>query len=455
MPSFHFQDYTLEFILLASSALLILSILASRISSSFGIPSLLLFLGIGMMAGSEGPGRIAFENYPLAFAIGSVCLALIIFDGGMRTSWESVRPILPIGVSLSFIGTIVTGFATGLFAHFVLNLSWLEGLLLGAIVSSTDAAAVFSLLRARSLSLKGNLKQTLEFEAGSNDPVAIFMTLGLLMLMTSQESSFGSVVLLFVMQAGFGVLGGLLGGRAIRWIINHVGIEYEGLYSVLLLASTIFLFALTSYFKGSGFIAVYIAGLILSNSELLHKGTMIRFQDGVAWIAQILVFLTLGLLAFPSHLLGVWKQGVALALFMMFVARPLSVFIATPRHSLNPRERYFVSWIGLRGAAPVILATLPWSVNLPNAEFYFNLVFFVVLTSVIAQGVSIPWLARKLEVTEPLRKEPAIEFSAGILPAGFVSIEIILQERSSAENRRVVDLALPPGVLFTSLERDR
>lgn len=454
MPLFEFQSYSLEFILLAVSILLIVSVLASRVSSTFGIPALLLFLAIGMLAGSEGPGRIAFEDYPTAFAIGSVCLALIIFDGGMRTSWKSVRPALPLGISLSVLGTVVTGLVTGVFARLVLDLSWLEGMLLGAIVSSTDAAAVFSILRARSLSLKGNLKQVLEFEAGSNDPVAIFLTVGFLMLATSPEKGIADLALLFAMQAGIGLALGWLGGKGIRWLINHVGIEYEGLYGVLLLALTVFLFALTSSLKGSGFLAVYVAGLYLGQSDLLHKGSMIRFQDGIAWIAQILVFLTLGLLVFPSHLLPLWKEGLMLGLFMMFIARPLSVFLAAPRRSLGKKERYFVSWIGLRGAAPIILATLPWSVNLPNAEYYFNLVFFVVLISVIAQGVSIPWVADRLGVTEPLPEERSTAPSTGLLPAGFISIEIEVKPQSKAPSRRVVDLALPPGVLLTSLQRD-
>lgn len=453
MAAFQFHGYTLEFILLASSILLIVSVLASRISSRFGIPVLLLFLGIGMLAGSEGPGRIAFDNYPLAFAIGSVCLALILFDGGARTSWKSVKPILPLGISLSFVGTVATGIATGVFAHFAFGLSWLEGLLLGAIVSSTDAAAVFGILRARSLSLKGNLKQTLEFEAGSNDPVAIFLTVGILMLATVEGSGLLSLAQLFFMQAGLGLALGWAGGWAIKWLINHVGIEFEGLYGVLLVGLVLCLFGITSSLGGSGFLAVYGAGLYVGNSELLHKGSIVRFFDGIAWIAQILVFLTLGLLAFPSHLLPLWREGLLLALFMMFVARPLSVFLAAPGPMLAKNERLFVSWVGLRGAAPIILATLPWGAGVANAEYYFNLVFFVVLISVIVQGITIPWVANKFDVTEPLRGEPAAELSAGLLPAGFITVEILVQKSSVAESKRVVDLVLPAGVLLTSLER--
>ncbi|HET9239306.1 MAG TPA: potassium/proton antiporter [Oligoflexus sp.] len=455
MPQFQFRNYTLEEILLASSLLLIFSVLASRISSKFGVPALLLFLGIGMLAGSEGPGGIAFDDYRLAFAVGSVCLAVIIFDGGMRTSWKSIQPFLPLGISLSFVGTVVTGAVTGIFAHYVLGLSWLEGLLLGAIVSSTDAAAVFSILRARSLTLSGSLKQTLEFEAGSNDPVAVFLTIGMLMLITTPEQGFVPILTLFLKQAGLGLALGWLGARFIRWLINHIGVEYEGLYGVFLVGLVICLFALTSTLGGSGFLAVYVAGLSLGHFDFLHKGSMTRFVDGIAWLSQILVFLTLGLLVFPSHLLQVWKEGLLLAIAMMFFSRPLSVWLASMGSSMKKNERIFVSWVGLRGAAPIILATLPWSVGVPRAEYFFNLVFFVVLLSVIVQGISIPWFAAKTRVTVPIEKEVSNQLTDDFLPEGFTVVDIDIKDNARIRDRRVVDLGLPEGVLMISLERDK
>lgn len=454
MPGFEFQGRSLEVILLAASVLIIFSVLTSRISSKFGVPALLLFLGIGMLAGIEGPGRIDFTDYSLSFAVGSVCLVFILFDGGLRTSWKSVRPILPTGVSLSLLGTFVTALVTGIFAKLALGLSWTQGLLFGSIVSSTDAAAVFSILRARSLALRGPLKSTLELEAGSNDPMAIFLTVGVLLFATDRASEPIAFVKLFLLQWGLGFGLGLLGGHLIRLLINHVGIEYEGLYSVLILALVLCLFAGTAALGGSGFLAVYIAGLVVGNSKLIHKGSIFRFHDGIAWLAQILVFLTLGLLSTPSHLLVVWKEGLLLSFFMMFIARPLSVLIAAPGNSLKGRERLFVCWVGLRGAAPIILATLPWSVGFPNAEYYFNLVFFVVLISVIGQGISIPGAAKLLGITEPLGDDPGPVLSAGMLPKGFVAVEMEVTKGAIAEGRRVVDLALPGGVLLTSLERE-
>ncbi|MBI2519980.1 MAG: potassium/proton antiporter [Bdellovibrio sp.] len=453
MTAFEFQGHALEIILLGGAILLTLSVLVSRVSSKFGIPSLLIFLGLGMLAGTEGLGGIDFDDHRLSFAIGSVCLALIIFDGGMRMSLKGIRPILSIGISLSLFGTFATGILTGTFAYFALKLSWVEALLLGSIVSSTDAAAVFSVLRAKSLSLKERIKQILEFEAGSNDPMAIFMTITVLTFASSHASGLMGLGKIFILQWGLGLIMGWMGGKASRWLINHFGIEYEGLYGVLLFGLVLVIFAATSGLGGSGFLAVYIAGLVLGNSEMLHKGSVTRFLDGIAWMAQILIFLTLGLLSYPSHLIAVWKEGLLLSLFLMLVARPLSVVMASPGANLERKERVFISWVGLRGAAPIILATLPWSLDFPKAEFIFNLVFFVVLISVITQGITISFIAKWLGVTVPFRHEFVNELPPDMLPAGFVSIEIEVKSGAPAENQRIVDLQLPPGVLLTSIER--
>lgn len=453
-----FLGFSLEFILLFSSSLLVISVLLSRVSSSFGVPALLIFLFLGMLAGSEGIGKVPFDNYPIAFAIGSVCLAFILFDGGIRTSWSSVQPILSTGVSLSFFGTVITGVITGLFAYFALGLGLLEGLLLGGIASSTDAAAVFSILRSKGLSLKGKLKQILEFEAGSNDPVAVFFTLAMISIISATSTSTVSltttVVLLLIKQAGLGLLFGYFGGRAIRTITNRAGIEFEGLYGVLIAGFVMVLFSGTAYIGGSGFLAVYVAGLVLGKLDFLHKGSVTRFLDGVAWVSQITIFLVLGLLVFPSKILLVWKEGLLFAFFMMFIARPMSVFLASPGKAMKKEERLFVSWIGLRGAAPIILATLPWIANLPNAEFYFNLVFFTVIISVVFQGISIPWIAAKLKVTVPLDEKILSEpHLMNMLPAGFSAIEAVALEGSNSINKKVLELGLPQGVLLTSIQR--
>lgn len=453
MVNFEFAGTSLEVILLVSSVLLVLSVIVSRLSGILGMPALLLFIGLGMLAGSEGPGGIAFANYSLTFAVGSVSLALILFDGGFRTSWIDVRPVLATGVSLSTVGVVTTALITGVFSRYVLNLDWAVGLLLGAIVSSTDAAAVFSVLRSSGLGLRGKVKQALEFEAGSNDPTAVFLTIAFLSFATNPESTWVSFMILFFKQASLGLFGGYVGGRASAWLVNRLRLQYEGLYSVLLLGLIALVFSFTSLIGGSGFLAVYVTGLALGNSDLLHKGSLLRFYDGIAWIAQIALFLVLGLLVFPTHLLSVWKEGILLALFLSLIARPLSVSIAAPSNLFSFREKTFVSWVGLRGAAPIVLATLPWSTNFAQSEYIFNLVFFVVLFSVLLQGTSIPFVARSLGVAEELPPHEAESVNAGALAPGFVPIRIQVASDAPAVGKQIVELRLPSGVLFTAMQR--
>ncbi len=454
MPQIHILGEPFDAFLLAISLLLVISVIASRFSAVAGVPSLLVFLAIGMLAGSDGPGGIAFTDYSLAFSLGSVALAFILFDGGMRTRWESVRPVLGVGTSLASIGVIVTAAATALFVHFVLEKSWMVAFLVGAIVSSTDAAAVFSVLRARSLALKGTLKQVLEFEAGSNDPTAVLLTLAVLSYASATASGAASLLHLIVMQVVLGMSLGWAGGKTTVVLINKVGVEHEGLYSVLLFAFVILLFSLTSVSGGSGFLAVYIAGLVVGNAKLLHKSSLLKFHDGIAWIAQIALFLVLGLLVFPSELPPMWLDGLLLAVFLMFVARPLCVLVAVPPGRLHWKDRLFISWVGLRGAAPILLATLPWIAGVPHAQYFFNLVFFVVFVSVLVQGTSIAWLARTLDIVEPLREEAADRGEAGVLPSGFVFIEIGVTADAPADTRRLYELKLPSGVVLTSVARE-
>lgn len=452
MPELLIGGRPFEGVLLAVSLLLVASVIGSRVSTFAGLPALLVFLGVGMLAGSEGPGGIEFTNYPLTFALGSVALAFILFDGGMRARWQDVRPVLWPGVSLASLGVIVTAAVTAVFARYALRVSWTEALLIGAIVSSTDAAAVFSVLRAKSLSLKGKVKQVLEFEAGSNDPMAVLLTVSVLAYATGSHTDAAQLGYFFAAQALLGLGLGYAGGALGVYVVNHVGVEYEGLYSVLLLGFVILLFSAVSAVGGSGFLAVYVAGMVIGNAKLLHKASLLKFHDGIGWIAQIALFLVLGLLVFPSHLAPMWLEGLLLALFLLFVARPLSVLIAAPTRIFSWRERLFISWVGLRGAAPILLATLPWSVGLPQAEYYFNLVFFVVLVSVLAQGLTIARVAKAAGVVVRLREAP--EEVTGVLPAGFVFVEGEVRPAAPAENQRLYELRLPSGVVLTSVERD-
>jgi cell volume regulation protein A len=445
-------DENFQVLAITISVLMIISVAVSRASTSYGVPALLLFLGVGMLAGSEGPGGVDFSNYNLSFLVGSYSLAFILFDGGLRTSWNSIRPILKIGVSLASLGVILTAVFVALFCHYILSMSWLEASLLGSIVSSTDAAAVFSTLRSQRLSLKGGLREVLEFEAGSNDPTAIFLTLSVLMFFQMPDTGVLGFVQHFLLQAILGLALGFSGGKLIVLAVNKFKISSDGLYSVLIVGSMLFVFSLTNLLQGSGFLAVYVAGVVVGNSSLLRKTSILLFHDGVAWIAQIVLFLTLGLLVFPSHLVGVLREGIILCLFMMLIARPLSVFISTLPFRMKFKHQIFISWIGLRGAAPIILAILPMSVNFPNAEYFFNLVFFIVISSVLLQGFSIPWLAKKLDVTEEMGEQDQDNLT--FLPQGFFQYEFEIFAHTKAAQKNVVELNLPAGVLLVSLERN-
>jgi cell volume regulation protein A len=395
---------TIESLLLAASGLLLLSVIASKASERLGVPALLLFLVIGMLAGSDGLGGIHFDNPWLAQSLGVVALAFILFAGGMDTEWVVVRSQFGRGLALSTLGVAITAGLVGGFAVTVIGMSWLEGLLIGAIVSSTDAAAVFAVMRSRSVSLRGPLKPLLELESGSNDPMAVFLTLGLLSLMTGASTSAIDLVPMFARQMTLGAAIGYGVGKLMVLLINRLRLEYDGLYPVLTLSLVLLIYSGSAWLGGNGFLAVYLAGLVMGNSDFVHKRSLMRFHDGLAWLMQIAMFLTLGLQVFPAQLVSVAGTGLLLALFLMVCARPVAVFLTLAFTALTLRERTMVAWVGLRGAVPIILATFPLLAGIPQATMIFNLVFFIVLTSVLLQGTSIPLVARWLQVDEPLRR---------------------------------------------------
>ncbi len=380
---------------------LLLSVLLSKISDRFGIPTLLLFLVLGMLVGSDGPGGVYFDDPVLAQTVGVIALFLILFSGGFDTSWTSVRPVLKESWTLATLGVAVTAGLVGLAAGVLLDLPLLQGLLLGSIVSSTDAAAVFAVLRSKGVSLKGRLKPLLEMESGSNDPMAVFLTIGLIELITRPEASVTGLIVLFFQQMLIGAAMGYAMGYLMYWLVKHLKLGYEGLYPVLTLALACLTYGLTAVIGGSGFLAAYLAGIVLGNREFPNKRSLSEFHDGLAWLMQIAMFLTLGLLVFPSRMIPLWAPALLTALILMFVARPVSVFIGLIPARLERKEKVFVSWVGLRGAAPIILATFPFVAGLPQASMIFHVVFFVVLTSVLLQGVSLPYVAKWLGVDAP------------------------------------------------------
>jgi potassium/hydrogen antiporter len=446
---------TLESILLIGSVLILVSIVVSRLSDNLGLPALLLFLVIGMLAGSEGPGGIYFDDAGLAQSTGVVALIFILFAGGLDTNWAQVRPVVRQALSLATLGVVVTAAAVGLFVSAVLHTSLLSAMLLGAIISSTDAAAVFSVLRSKNISLCGNLKPLLELESGSNDPMAVFLTVGLLQFATAHETDIGKFLLVFFVQMGLGAGLGWACGKAMVLSINHLKIFSEGLYPVLMLAFAVLIYSATASIGGSGFLAVYIAGLVAANSEFVQKRSLLRFFDGLAWLSQIAMFLTLGLLVFPSHIFPIIGFGLLVSAFLMFVARPVSVFLSLVFFRIGLREKIFLSWVGLRGAVPIVLATFPLLAGLQDAELIFNIVFFIVLTSAMFQGWSMPLVARVLHLHTPVDRK--LKYPIEFAPVQGVDTELVdmmVPYNSSVAGSAIVELGLPRDTLIVLISRN-
>lgn len=448
------MNLTIENILLVGSLLLLISIIGGKTSYKYGVPTLVLFLAIGMLAGSDGLGGINFYDPAVAQFIGIVSLNFILFSGGLDTNWIGVRPILWQGVSLSTIGVVLTAVSVGLFVWAVTDFALYESLLLGAIVSSTDAAAVFSILRSKSLALKSNLRSTLEFESGSNDPMAYVLTIAFLSLVMNPEKSFLSVIPLFLQQMIIGALAGWLFGRISKLIINKIQLDFEGLYPALVIALMFLTFSATNFAGGNGFLAVYICAVYLGNQELIHKKTILKMYDGLAWIMQIVLFLTLGLLVFPSHILPVMGWGLLISLFLILVARPVAVFIALSPFRMNNRKRLYISWVGLRGAVPIVFATYPLLAGMQKADMIFNIVFFVSLTSVLIQGTTLATLARWFHVALPgkVKKITPVDELFGDFPKTAIR-EITLLPGSYPVGKQIVDLAFPRPAIIAMIKR--
>lgn len=444
-----------EHILFVSSVLLLISLLAANRAFRYGIPTLLLFLAVGMLAGSEGIGGIYFDSPVLAQFIGVVSLNFILFSGGLDTRWKAIQPVMWQGVVLSTAGVFVTAFSLGLFIYWLTSLSLIESLLLGSIVSSTDAAAVFSILRGKNLRLRGRLRPLLELESGSNDPMAYVLTISFLSLLVNQDQSAGRQVLLFLQQMALGALAGYLSGRYGRLLINKMQLGFEGLYPALTVAVMLLVFSLTSIAGGNGFLAIYITAVMLANAELIHKNTIIKVFDGLAWIMQIVLFLTLGLLVFPSHLVPVLGIGILIALFQIIVSRPIGVFLSLLPFRMPLREIGFTSWVGLRGAVPIVFATYPLIAGIDKSDLIFNIVFAISVVSVLLQGTTIPFAARLFGVTENEAQSGPQNLSDIFDEETKTCMkEFVIPTGSAASGKKLLELNFPDNALIAMIKRD-
>lgn len=449
------MSITIENIILVGSLLLLISILAGKTSFRFGIPTLLLFLTIGMLAGSEGIGGIYFDNPQIAQFVGVVSLNFILFSGGLDTSWPTVKPVLREGLALSTLGVLLTALTLGAFVFWITDFTIYESLLLGAIVSSTDAAAVFSILRGKNLALKKNLRPTLELESGSNDPMAYVLTIAFLGLVMQPEKSLWTLVPLFLMQMAIGASAGLLFGKLSKWVINNIKLDFEGLYPVLAIALMFITYSATDAVGGNGFLAIYLCSVYLGNQNLIHKKTIMGMFDGLAWLMQIILFLTLGLLVFPSQIVPYIGMGLLISIFLILVARPLAVFIALLPFKMKLQRRFYISWVGLRGAVPIVFATYPLLAGIEKANIIFNIVFFISVTSVLIQGTTLSAVAKWLGVGLPEREK--ISNPTDALRANHSKAEmeeVIIGENYYALNKKIVNLKFPKNAIIALIERN-
>lgn len=445
---------TVETIILIGSVLLLLGILSSKFSARMGMPVLVMFLGLGMLAGSEGIGGIIFEDYNLSYAIGTLALALILFSGGLSTPYHAVRDAWKPASVLATAGVFITALITGLAAAWILKIDLMQGLLLGSIVGSTDAAAVFSILRTGGVHLRRRLSDTLEVESGSNDPMAIFMTVGLIQILTGQVNSPLGLLGLLISQMGIGLMAGLGIGYIAVWVIRNIHLDTAGLYPILATAFGLLSFGLAADLGGSGFLSVYITGMVIGNKKVVLQRGIEMFHDAGAWMAQIAMFIVLGLLSFPSRLLAVWLPGLAIAAVLLFFARPIAVFLCLCRSRFAFREQLFLSWVGLKGAVPITLAIFPLlsnmdsPVKIESAKIIFDVVFFVVLVSAVLQGWSLPWVARKLGLESPAKKIPAVTLEISSLKdvEGDI-VDYFVDAECRAAGKMIRELALPEEVV--------
>lgn len=458
-----FAAVSIEYIVLIGSLLLLVSIIAGKTGYRFGVPTLVLFLVVGMLFGHDGLG-LEFENPKFAQFIGVMALNIILFSGGMETKFSEIKPILPHGIILATLGVLFTALITGVFVYFItqhvitaVSFSFLEALLLASVMSSTDSASVFAILGAKGLVLKERLRPLLELESGSNDPMAYLLTITFIRLIQIGEGSVWGIAGTFVLQLVVGAALGYLLGRLVVWFINKIDIDNESLYPVLLLTLLFIVFSITNSLKGNGYLAVYISGLVVGNSKFVYKKASKKFMDGMTWLFQIVMFLTLGLLVNPSELLPIAGIGLAVSVFMIFVSRPISVWLCLlPFRKMSVKAKHYVSWVGLRGAAPILFATYPLTSKIECGGVIFNIVFFVTLVSLLVQGTTVPSVAKWLGLagaSKPQKKLSTfdVDFSDDIKSS---MSELTLTPEHLSYGSRVMDMPIPKNTLIVMVKRN-
>lgn len=447
---------TIENILLIGSLLLFISLFAGKTSAKFGVPVLILFLSIGMLAGSEGIGGIYFDNPKIAQFIGIIALNFILFSGGLDTDFKTIKPILWKGITLSSLGVLITAVTLGIFVWLLTDFTIYESILLGSIVSSTDSAAVFSILRSKGLALKNNLRPTLELESGSNDPIAYVLTIVFTGLVVNQDATLLGAIPILIKQI---LIGGILGfvlGKTATWVINKIKLDYEGLYIVLGIAIMFFSFSFTDFIGGNGFLAVYISAIFIGNQDIIHKKKYIKSFDSFAWLMQIILFVTLGLLVFPKQLIPIIGLGLIISVILILVARPLSVFISLLPFKTPFKDKIFISWVGLRGAVPIVFATYPLIAGVEKANMIFNIVFFISLTSVLIQGTTLTYIAKWLKLSLPSELKQLNQIDRELqdsIKSIFKIVEI--PENSKVIGKQIYELNFPKTALISIIKRNK
>lgn len=443
-------------LMIISGLVLIICITSSKILYKFGVPMLLIFIILGMLFGSDGLVGIYFDNYELTSQLCSLALVFIMFYGGFGTNWKMAKPVAIPSVLMSSLGVVITAGLTGLFCYLVLGTTLLEGILIGAIVASTDAASVFAVLRAQKLNLKGSLASLLEVESGSNDPIAYMMTIIVLTMMKSSgELSLGNLALIIITQIALGLIIGVLIAKVTVYTLRYSNFEIEGFYTIFVTAVAILSYALSEYLGGNGYLSVYISGIIIGNSKIPRKKSMFQFFDGISWIMQIALFFMLGLLSFPSRLPQVTVTAVAISIFMIFIARPLATFVILSPFKFTIKEKLFISWVGLRGAASVVFAIFAVTFGVKIENDIFHIIFFIALFSVAIQGTLIPKIANLLGLVENEEENSVLKtFTDYTGEINTQLLEVTMTAENKWINKTIMDANIPEEILIVMIKRD-